>query len=469
MAQMRFLIALVWVGLGWVGLGWVVSGTVLAVHSEPGGTPTVPTTKADLVALVPLDSRPATSTLPGMIGAAGKLEVNVPNLEHLGNATRPTDAQAVLAGVDQADPITAIVSLDALAYGGLVQSRTSRITADDAWDKLWPVWLMHLSRQVWAFMVIPRFPDAVDRERNLSVIRRAIDWAEDGTITRLYIAWDDALSGSPAPAEGQALRDDVAKRGLNNVIVYPGADEVASVMVARLALDRAKLRPRVRVRFSDPDARTKIVPYEGQSLEESVTNQAQALGLEVTDADADFEIYVYNGGDARKAGLEVTADQRRLPVALADVQSVNRANLTLAGDLVLTGAFADLAAFAAWGTPGNNIGTALSQGAMRALAGGNRAAYRLLAFEYANDYLYSSFVRAEIRQTRLESAFSAPDANSELYKRVSSRLGLLRLGGYVFTLEDAVFPWGRSFEARLSVTDIPASLGDCPKKACVDP
>jgi hypothetical protein len=446
-----------------------VLGIALAAPSEPGGTPSIPALQADRVALVPLDSRPATSTLPGMIGAAGRLEVNLPDLESLGNASRPTDAQAVLAGVDRADPVTAIVSLDALAYGGLVQSRSSRITADEAWERLWPVWLMHLSRRVWAFAVIPRHPDAVDRERNLEVIRRAIDWAEDGTITRLYIAWDDALPGSPAPAEGQALREEVAQRSLKNVIVYPGADEVASVMVARLALERAKLRPRVRVRFSDPDARTKVVSYEGQSLEESVTNQAQAVGLEITEDQADFEIYVYNGGDARRAGLEITAAQRSLPVALCDVQSVNRANLTLASGLVGTGAFADLAAFAAWGTPGNNIGTALAQGAMRVLAGGNRAAYRLLAFEYANDYLFSSFIRAEMRQTRLESAFNAPEASTDLYGRVRSRLGLLRLGGYIFTLEDAIFPWGRSFEARLSVTEIPANLGDCPKKACIEP
>lgn len=450
-------------------LVWIVLGTALAVHTEPDGTPSAPAAQSGRVALVPLDSRPATSVLPGMVGAAGSTEVSLPELEYLGDATRPTDAKAVLEGVDRVDPVAAIVSLDALAYGGLVQSRSSRITADEAWGKLWPVWLMHLSRRVWAFAVIPRDPDAVDRARNLDVIRRAIDWAEDGTIARLYIAWDDALPGSPAPEEGRALRQEVGRRGLKNVIVYPGADEVASVMVARLALERANLRPRVRVRFSDPESRTKVVPYEGQSLEESVIHQAQAVGLEVVNDRADFEIYVYNGGDARNAGLEITAEQRSLPVALADVATVNRANLSLAGQLVGTGAFADLAAFSAWGTPGNNIGTALSQGAMRVLAGGNRAAYRLLAFEYANDYVYSSFVRAQMRQTRLESAFAEPDANDELYERVSSRLGLLRLGGYVFTLQDASFPWGRSFEARLSVTDVPANLGDCPKRACLDP
>lgn len=444
-------------------------GLALAAPSEPGGTPSTPAPPSQRVALVPLDSRPATSTLPGMIGAAGTLEVSLPEPQSLGGATRSTDAQAVLSGVDRADPVAAIVSLDALAYGGLVQSRSSRITADEAWERLWPVWLMHLSRRVWAFAIIPRHPDAVDRARNLEIIRRAMDWAEDGTIERLYIAWDDALPGSPAPAEGRALREEVARRGLKNVIVYPGADEVASVMVARFALERAGLKPRVRVRWSDPESRTKVVPYEGQSLEESVANQAQAVGLEITEDRPDFEIYVYNGGDARRAGLELTADQRSLPVALADVQSVNRANLTLAGELVGTGAFADLAAFAAWGTPGNNIGTALSQGAMRALAGGNRAAYRLLAFEYANDYLYSSFVRAEMRKTRQESAFAAPEANTDLFVQVRQRLGLLRLGGYIFTLEDASFPWGRSFEARLSVTDVPANLGDCPKKACLSP
>lgn len=170
----------------------------------------------------------------------------------LGTAVKPADAPAIRGWLDTVQPSALIVSLDALAYGGLVQSRTSPISADAAWDNLWSAWFWHLSIPVYGFVVIPRAPDAVDRERNLEVIRRSLDWAADGTLQRLYVTWDDALAGSPAPLEGAKIRGEVESRGLKNVFVHPGADEVASALTASLMLERFKLKPKVRFKFSDP-------------------------------------------------------------------------------------------------------------------------------------------------------------------------------------------------------------------------
>ena len=59
--------------------------------------------------------------------------------------------------------------------------------------------------------------------------------------------WDDALPGSPAPQEGAALAQDAPA----NVRVYPGADEVLSMLTARALAPEAAT---VRVEYSDPDA-----------------------------------------------------------------------------------------------------------------------------------------------------------------------------------------------------------------------
>jgi hypothetical protein len=413
------------------------------------------------IALVPLDSRPANTSLPIAIAASGNLQMVTPPPELLGTPSRATDALAIRTWLDGVQPSALIVSLDALAYGGLVQSRSSQISADEAWDHLWSAWFWHLSSPVYGFVVIPRAPDAVDRARNLEVIRRALDWAQDGTLRKLFVTWDDALSGSPAPLEGAEIRAEASARGLSNVFVHPGADEVASALTASLLLERQNAKPRVRFRFSNPEsAKNLFAQYEGQTLVQSVHDQALGIGLEPNE-NADLELYVFNGGDPRTAALEIVADQRQRLVAVADVERVNQANPKLTQDLLTTGAFAKLAGFAAWGTPGNNIGTALAQAANVALTGSNDASQLLLAREYVNDVLYSSQLRASLRRGQTEEEFASPDARLALLAELRQKLLGFRLQGSRFKILDAFFPWSRSFEIGFEL-QLRQSNSGCP-------
>ncbi len=414
-------------------------------------------TPSNPIALIPLDSRPANVSLPVAIAAMGNLELLTPPPELLGTAVKPADTQGIRGWLDGVQPSALIVSLDALAYGGLVQSRSAQISADAAWDNLWSAWFWHLSSPVYAFVVIPRAPDAVDRQRNLELIRRALDWAADGTLQRLFVTWDDALPGSPAPLEGAKIRTEVETRGLRNVFVHPGADEAASALTASLMLERRKLHPKLRVRFSDPtSASSLIAPYEGQTLIQSVQDQAKAIGLELSEA-ADLELYVFNGGDSRRAALEINADQRRGLVALADVGAVNQANPKLIEDLVASGGFADLAGFAAWGTPGNNIGSALAQATMFTVYGASNASKFMLARGYINDYLYSSVLRPNLRERQLEDNFANENLRRALLTGLQTQLSTFRLGASRFKIVDAYFPWLRSFEIGFNLEFSPTS------------
>ncbi|MDB5045113.1 MAG: hypothetical protein JWQ08_1163 [Deinococcus sp.] len=395
---------------------------------------------------IPLDSRPATRVLPALIAGLTGREVRVVPADLLGNATSGADPAALTAWLNaQAVDGPLVVALDALAYGGLVQSRTSPLTTDEALARLAPLrdWKTRTGQPIYAFITLPREPDATNRERNLDVTRRMVEWAREGVFAELHIAWDDALAGSPAPAEGAAL----AQNAPANVRVYPGADEVLSMLAARALAPAPKT---VRVEYSDPKAAEAVIRYEGIPLTQSARNHAEASGYSVVSSGtgaggpADLTLYVFNGGDPRRAAVRISALLRAGPVAVADMEKVNLGNTRLWSDLAVLRQPANLRALAAWGTPGNNMGTALAH-AKLTLSGVDAVRQdALLAREYANDIIYSADVRAALRKAVPENQLNTPQGQAALLKLAADYFPL-RLG-QTYTLDGAELPWGRSFE-----------------------
>ena len=414
---------------------------------------------------MPLDSRPATSELPARIAALSGEAVSLPPPELLGDAKRGANPQQLMAWLDQQPSGPLIVALDALAYGGLVQSRTSDISVENALVRLEPVrtWTERTGQPVYAFITLPREPDAVDRARNFAVAEQMVEWARQGVLTELHVTWDDAKKGSPAPQEGERLREGAPA----NVMVYPGADEVLSSLVA-FALAPV---PRVlAVEFSDPVAAQKVANYEGIPLTDSVRLHAEAAGWTVAPVAPapiltpfggtgtrplgpdDLSLYVYNGGDPRAAALRVSQLLRRGRVALADVRSVNQGTYPLWTDLSTLDRPQNLSALAAWGTPGNNIGTALAHAAVALSAASLDGQDALLAREYANDVIFSVKLRPELRSALPEGGLNTPGADQTL-AQLAQQYFPLRLGN-VYLLEDASLPWDRSFEWRFDLKPV---------------
>lgn len=420
------------------------------------------------VVLLPLDSRPATSTLPADIAALSGQRVSVPPPELLGDARRGADPAQLSAWLAQQPAGPLLVSLDALAYGGLVQSRTSELSVEDALARLQVVRTWHDAGQpVYAFITLPREPDATHRERNFAVAQRMIEWAREGVFAELHVTWDDARTGSPSPAEGARLRENAP----DNVKIYPGADEVLASLAARAL---APQPARLAVEFSDLAQAKKVAQYEGVPLTDSVRLHAEAAGwtvVPVEDAPIltpfggtgtrpqqpnDLYLYVYDGGNPRAAALRISQLLRRGPVALADVRSVNQATFPMWSDLRTLKRPQDLAALASWGTPGNNIGTALAQ-AKVALGAQDTPGFALrqdalLAREYANDVIFSVKVRPQLREAVPEAELASPEVD-QILARLAAPYFPLQFGR-VYLLQDASLPWNRSFEWRFDLTPV---------------
>ncbi|WP_234555033.1 DUF4127 family protein [Thermus caliditerrae] len=328
-----------------------------------------------------------------------------------------------------------VASLDALAYGGLLQSRHLPLPPGDALARLGPLlsWKVRHGGELLLFGVVPRW-DATQRGRNLEVLRALTPWAALPGI-HLEAVWDDAVRGSPAPREARGL--PYPSR--------PGADEAGQVLLLRA------LRPglRVAVAYEEAVLAERVTPYEGLPLRETVAGLLRSAGArEVALGEGpDLVLYAYGGGNPREAVLALMALMRRFPVALADLSRVNRGDPGLMAYLQGLGLYGRLAAYAAWGTPANNLGSALAQGGLFL----EEPQGRLERLAEA----YFAYWWGEVGRPWVRVRF--PEPLPAEAQGVTALWPYLELEGYRVGLEALSFPWQRSFEAWGFLRKLPHS------------
>ncbi|HWP99593.1 MAG TPA: DUF4127 family protein, partial [Vicinamibacterales bacterium] len=341
------------------------------------------------------------------------------------------DADRIVAWLDAQDLRgldAAVVSLDMLAYGGLVASRVHGVPEATARRRLEAIarlrrrrpdlpvygssvimrlaptaeprnerWRAALAR--WA-EIAPRAagdPEAAAelrsleetipadtladyrraRARNLAVNLAAVDLVRRGILDFLVLSQDDAKPEGVHVADRERLLREVrAARLETRVAVQPGADEVSMLLVTRALLGRHRAAPTVGVEYVRPAAAARVMPFEDRPLGETVRAHIAAAGARPTAGRGDLHLVVFASRHEPGAAAEAVdriaralAGPRR--VALADVDpagDVQGGDRELTEALVARGHFMRLAGYAAWNTAGNTIGTALPHGLLSWLA-----------------------------------------------------------------------------------------------------
>ncbi|WP_038058580.1 DUF4127 family protein [Thermus amyloliquefaciens] len=328
-----------------------------------------------------------------------------------------------------------VASVDVLAYGGLLQSRHLALPPEDALARLGPLlsWKVRHGGELLLFGVVPRW-DATQRGRNLAVLQALARWSGLAGVY-LEAVWDDALRGSPAPGEARSLAYPSR----------PGADEAGQVLLLRA------LRPglRVAVVYEEVALAHRVTPYEGLPLRETVAGLLGSAGArEVALAEGpDLVLYAYGGRNPRRAIQDLLHLMPRFPVVLADLSRVNRGDPGLMAYLQALGLYPRLAAYASWGTPANNLGSALAQGGLFLKDPEGRLGRLAEA--------YFAYWWGEVGRLWVRSRFSEP--LPERASAVKELWPYLELEGHRVDLLRVEFPWRRSFEAWGLLEALPLS------------
>jgi len=489
------------------------------------------------IGLIPLDERPVNTRYPLMLAEIGGIDLAIPPASVLSRIRQPANtatlAEWMKSNMGAVDVL--IASVEMLAYGGLIASRTTDTAVLDVLAALQNALTSASASALYAFNVVTRISNADynieeplywDRfgtrlyrysqllhrraegqqvESDIAELRSAIpsEYIADFMHRRLrnhqlnlhlmQLAASDALdllilSSDDTSAYGLGSQEkwwlETWARRLeldhNRLLMYPGADEVGCVLLAR-AVTRDALATRFYVHYAIPEGAERTAPYEDGPVKITVARQLMAAGGAYVDtiSDADYVVAVNPPSPIdREFDPDRAAEERRqrLPylerfveeidrwlergkrVIVCDVAYPNGSDPVLIELMCARLDLTQLAAYGAWNTAGNTIGTAIAQGIMSSAMSTERqrrAQERFLLHRFLEDWGYQHLVRQQVRDS-LARETGMPevtaDTMSSTLNHVESSLNSLisTLPGFAgrwrIVPGSTAFPWQRTFE-----------------------
>jgi hypothetical protein len=367
------------------------------------------------------------------MGEIGDAEVVAPPRGLLGRFTEFGKSDEIISWLEKQDLRSfdaAVVSVDMLAYGGLVAMRENRTDLATAGKRL--AFLRELKRRapklkIYASSVMMRLAPtgtlanepyradlakwaeiSVDekskaetaalekkipaaaladykaaRVRDLKINLAAIGLVRDRVVEQLILGQDDAKPKGVHVADRERLVAEVDNLKLQAQIgIQPGADELSMLQLARALGDKYQFRPIIKAVYSSEAIKNQIMPYEDRPLHQTVSFQIESVGgREVaSENEADILFYVYasrfeKGRAESFAGEIFERAKRWKKYIVADIDpkgDVQGADPNFTRELIRREMFFNYApaGYAAWNTAGNTVGTALPHGVV--FAGSSR-------------------------------------------------------------------------------------------------
>lgn len=428
------------------------------------------------ICFVPIDNRPVCYNLAKDIAAIDEnIELFIPPREFLGDLTRNAGVNEIIEWIENIPECDAmVISLDTIAYGGLIPSRRSTDSLEDIKSRLKRLKPLLKNKKVYAFSSIMRIsnnnyneeekeywkdwgkkifeysysgvndgiPQAIlddylaTRKRNFEINKTYLNWG----LNTLIFSKDDCAPKGFNVDEARELERLGAK-------TKTGADEIPLTLLARAIEKEIK----VFVEFTEPDYKDCISNYEDVSIEKSVQGQLELGGFTQVQTREEADVILIVNNFIEKQGEHVmvwtTQPFRKTftppdkPYAIADVRYANGADNDFVEQLLPQIDLKNFYGYAGWNTSANTIGSLLAGVKVRWNTGKyNEAAFkRLQMIRFLDDWAYQANVRGMIEN---------PCDIQDLMKPYEIKLA--EIFGQIPPIE-YFYPWNRKFEVEISL------------------
>lgn len=428
------------------------------------------------ICFIPIDNRPVCYNLAKDIAAIDEnIELFIPPREFLGDLTRSAGVNEIIEWIENIPECDAmVISLDTIAYGGLIPSRRSPDSIDKIKIRLNRLKPLLEGKKVYAFSSIMRIsnnnyneeekeywkdwgkkifeysysgvndgiPQAIlddylaTRKRNFEINKTYLNWG----LNTLIFSKDDCAPKGFNVDEARELERLGAK-------TKTGADEIPLTLLARAIEKEIK----VFVEFTEPDYKDCISNYEDVSIEKSVQGQLELGGFTQVQTREEADVILIVNNFIEKQGEHVmgwtTQPFRKTftppdkPYAIADVRYANGADNDFVEQLLQQIDLKNFYGYAGWNTSANTIGSLLAGVKVRWNAGKyNEADFkRLQIIRFLDDWAYQANVRGMIEN---------PCDIQDLMKPYEIKLA--EIFGQIPPIE-YLYPWSRKFEVEISI------------------
>jgi hypothetical protein len=293
------------------------------------------------VIYVPLDERPCNYKYPKLLSEmTDDIQMLIPPFKYMGKLKKPADIDELWTWIfeNTRDAKYAVLSIDTIVYGNIINSRIHHKTKDECEKNLLKLrkikeinpyieihgfnlvarvanynssaedpdyWKLY-GANIWKYSylmdkisrgqatgedqqelgnIIKIIPDdilkdfldrrATDRHINL----QCLDCVKNGIIDYLVIPKDDTAEYGYAALDQSAISKKIFEEGLmDRVMVYPGADEVGAVLFTRVFNKIKKYVTRVYIKYSSTLGPFIIPKYEDRPLNEAIKAQITSAG-----------------------------------------------------------------------------------------------------------------------------------------------------------------------------------------------
>ncbi len=437
------------------------------------------------IAFLPIDNRPVCHQLPQMIVDINpEIEFFIPNIDLLGDLTKTANIDGLFAWLESLPKVDALIlSLDTIAYGGLIPSRRSPETFEQIKKRIEKLrkCIINLGAKTYAFSSIMRISNnnineeekeywnkygtkifnysynfhksgtpnteipqeilddyLATRKRNFEINKLYLNWQKEETLNTLIFSKDDCAEYGLNVKEAQELE---ALGGFTKT----GADEIPLSLLARAYERHLKICPV----FIEKGSKNLISNYEDISIEKSVLSQIELSGCKLAQEEsADLTLYVNNflknqGEIVMKRATEPFSGKWQKPTvnyAIADVRFANGADNELVKQILEQKIDQHFLGYSAWNTSANTLGSLLC--ALKFTKTQNEAFKKLQAIRLLDDWAYQANVRQQLTQPNIEELTEKMQPYEDIVKKF---LGINFRTKYSF-------PWNRLFEVKIELS-----------------
>ncbi|MBQ9978158.1 MAG: DUF4127 family protein [Clostridia bacterium] len=494
------------------------------------------------VVYIPLDERPCNYSFAAKIARGSKVNVIKPEACILGDKKKPADFDAVKSFmVEHANEADAyVISIDMLLYGGIVPSRLHSLSEGELCSRLEvinEIKAINPRAKIYAFALIMRCPkysssdeepdyyeycgreiflagqtkhkqqlglisdeqaqelmiqyasvigdNLADFERrreiNRNMLIRAVGMLH-GAIDYLIIPQDDSAQYGYTSMDREAIKAELRSLGLDDVAMYPGADEVGMTLLSRAACEYAGKSPKIYCEFAHGNSPNITPLYEDRPLKNTLPFQLECAGCVRTDHREDADVILYlnypscepvevwqEGGigyaqrdlNTFTDGIVKDARAGRV-VAIADGAYCNGGDKEFLKLLASKINILDISAYAGWNTSSNTLGTVICQAVFVYLFGDNEYQRLFFAERIYEDVGYCGHIRAYVTNSILPKMgydyFNAGGSDGEVARIVERELERYITESFPalasrYGISECRMPWRRMFEVGLSLKE----------------
>ena len=448
------------------------------------------------IGFIPIDNRPVCYNLAQMTASIDRnIEFFLPPADWLGDLQKYADIEKLLdwlKALPKSDAI--ILSLDTLAYGGLIPSRRSTESFEKIFKRM--EFLKNILKtngaKIYAFSSIMRIADnnineeekeywsdygkkifeysynfhknafqniphnipadiledyIAGRKRNFKINKTYLKYQKEGLFELLVFSKDDCAQYGFNVSEAQKLKKSGA-------LVKTGADEIPLTLLARAVSDFYGRNINVAPVFLQPEAGHLISNYEDISVENSVKGQLELAKCNISSfEESDIVLYVNNfihhqGEIVMK--IETIPFNAKLPAPskpfmTADIRYTNGADNSFVQKLFEFGFTDDFYGYSGWNTTANTLGSLICAASLKYFAKNygscNNSAFKALqAVRLLDDWAYQANVRQELKTPDIKILTE----KMKPFEKVIDNLLDMKINA-VYN-----FPWNRLFEVEIN-------------------